>query len=170
MQMPEQRDEVEMLSLMLLIRRFEERASQQYQAQKIGGFCHLYIGQEAVIVGAVAATRHDDYLITAYRDHGHALARGTSADACMAERGHDMTQCIRLCLDCSDICEATARLAIRRTGDDTGVLIELLELCARMCDACAAECERHDHDHCRLCAQICRETASDCRRAAESLA
>ena len=49
MQPPEQRDEVEMLSLMLLIRRFEERASQQYQAQKIGGFCHLYIGQEAVV-------------------------------------------------------------------------------------------------------------------------
>ena len=49
MQLGEQRDEVEMLSLMLLIRRFEERASQQYQAQKIGGFCHLYIGQEAVV-------------------------------------------------------------------------------------------------------------------------
>ncbi|MCA1658225.1 MAG: pyruvate dehydrogenase (acetyl-transferring) E1 component subunit alpha, partial [Verrucomicrobiaceae bacterium] len=78
---PEQRDEVEMLSLMLLIRRFEERASQQYQAQKIGGFCHLYIGQEAVVVGAVAAARADDYLITAYRDHAHALARGTSANA-----------------------------------------------------------------------------------------
>src|SRR5437879_13187739 len=81
----EQRDEVEMLSLMLLIRRFEERASQQYQAQKIGGFCHLYIGQEAVVVGAVAATRPDDYIITAYRDHAHALARGTSAHPCMAE-------------------------------------------------------------------------------------
>jgi len=75
MQPAEQRDEVEMLSLMLLIRRFEERASQQYQAQKIGGFCHLYIGQEAVVVGAVAATRHDDYIITAYRDHAHALAQ-----------------------------------------------------------------------------------------------
>src|ERR1700737_3143357 len=85
MQRPEQRDEVEMLALMLLIRRFEERASQQYQAQKIGGFCHLYIGQEAVAVGAGAATRPDDYIITAYRDHGHALARGTSANACMAE-------------------------------------------------------------------------------------
>src|SRR2546421_49509 len=81
----EQRDEVEMLSLMLLIRRFEERASQQYQAQKIGGFCHLYIGQEAVVTGAVAAVRDDDYIITAYRDHAHALARGTSPDACMAE-------------------------------------------------------------------------------------
>src|ERR1700737_1993860 len=85
MQRPEQRDEVEMLALMLLIRRFEERASQQYQAQKIGGFCHLYIGQEAVAVGAVAATRPDDYIITAYRDHGHALARGRRANACMAE-------------------------------------------------------------------------------------
>jgi pyruvate dehydrogenase E1 component alpha subunit len=93
MQPPEQRDEVEMLSLMLLIRRFEERASQQYQAQKIGGFCHLYIGQEAVVCGAVAAARPDDYLITAYRDHAHALARGTSADACMAELFGKATGC-----------------------------------------------------------------------------
>ncbi len=85
MQPAEQRDEVEMLWLMLLIRRFEERASQQYQAQKIGGFCHLYIGQEAVVTGAVAAIRFDDYFITAYRDHAHALVRGTSANACMAE-------------------------------------------------------------------------------------
>ncbi len=95
MQRPEQRDEVEMLSLMLLIRRFEERASQQYQAQKIGGFCHLYIGQEAVVAGAIAATRPDDYLITAYRDHAHVLARGTSADACMAELFGKVTGCSR---------------------------------------------------------------------------
>jgi pyruvate dehydrogenase E1 component alpha subunit len=95
MQRPEQRDEVEMLALMLLIRRFEERASQQYQAQKIGGFCHLYIGQEAVAVGAVAAVRDDDYIITAYRDHGHALARGTSANACMAELFGKETGCSR---------------------------------------------------------------------------
>src|SRR4030088_3362953 len=95
MQPPEQRDEVEVLSLMLLIRRFEERASQQYQAQKIGGFCHLYIGQEAVVCGAVAAARPDDYLITAYRDHAHALARGTSANACMAELFGKATGCSR---------------------------------------------------------------------------
>src|SRR4030088_1567826 len=95
MQPPEQRDEVEMLSLMLLIRRFEERASQQYQAQKIGGFCHLYIGQEAVVTGAVAAVRDDDYIITAYRDHAHALARGTSANACMAELFGKETGCSR---------------------------------------------------------------------------
>ncbi len=78
--------ELTMLSQMLLIRRFEEKAAQQYQrGDRIGGFCHLYIGQEAVVVGSVAATRPDDYMITAYRDHGHALARGSSADACMAE-------------------------------------------------------------------------------------
>ncbi len=86
--------ELEMLSQMLLIRRFEERAAQQYQrGDRIGGFCHLYIGQEAVIVGSVAATRPDDYLITAYRDHGHALARGTSADSCMAELFGKATGC-----------------------------------------------------------------------------
>src|SRR6476660_3262058 len=95
MSQPVQRDEVEILSLMLLIRRFEERASQQYQAQKIGGFCHLYIGQEAVVCGAVAAARPDDYLITAYRDHAHALARGTSANACMAELFGKATGCSR---------------------------------------------------------------------------
>src|SRR2546421_3272074 len=93
MQRPEQRDEVDMLALMLLIRRFEERASQQYQAQKIGGFCHLYIGQEAVVAGAVGAIRDDDYIITAYRDHGHALARGTSANARMAELFGKATGC-----------------------------------------------------------------------------
>src|SRR5205823_7948260 len=95
MQPAEQRDEVEMLWLMLLIRRFEERASQQYQAQKIGGFCHLYIGQEAVVTGAVAAIRFDDYFITAYRDHAHALVKGTSADACMAELFGKETGCSR---------------------------------------------------------------------------
>src|SRR5438093_4291301 len=95
MQPPEQRDEVEMLSLMLLIRRFEEVASQAYQQQKIGGFCHLYIGQEAVVVGAVAAARDDDYLITAYRDHAHAIARGTSLNICMAELFGKATGCSR---------------------------------------------------------------------------
>jgi pyruvate dehydrogenase E1 component alpha subunit len=92
---PAERDEVEMLSLMLLLRRFEERASQQYQAQKIGGFCHLYIGQEAVVVGAAAATRPDDYFITAYRDHAHALVKGTSPDSCMAELFGKETGCSR---------------------------------------------------------------------------
>lgn len=85
--------DLKMLYDMLLIRRFEERASQQYQMQKIGGFCHLYIGQEAVAVGSIAAIRPDDPIITAYRDHGHALARGTSPNACMAELFGKSTGC-----------------------------------------------------------------------------
>jgi pyruvate dehydrogenase E1 component alpha subunit len=70
---------------MLLIRRFEERAAQEYGKGKIAGFCHLYIGQEATGVGAIAALREDDFIYTAYRDHGQALARGMSAKGCMAE-------------------------------------------------------------------------------------
>ncbi len=70
---------------MLLMRRFEEKAGQLYGQQKIRGFCHLYIGQEACASGAVTALTKDDKWITAYRDHGHPLALGTSARAVMAE-------------------------------------------------------------------------------------
>ena len=70
---------------MMLIREFENRCAQAYQQAKIGGFCHLYIGQEATAVGTIGSLNHDDPIVTAYRDHGHALARGMSADACMAE-------------------------------------------------------------------------------------
>jgi pyruvate dehydrogenase E1 component alpha subunit len=70
---------------MLLIREFENRCMQQYQDKKIGGFCHIYIGQEAVAVGCTAAVRPNDPIVTAYRDHGHALARGMAARHCMAE-------------------------------------------------------------------------------------
>lgn len=70
---------------MHLIREFEVRCMQSYQEKKIGGFCHVYIGQEAVAVGCVAAMRPEDPIVTAYRDHGHALARGMTSRACMAE-------------------------------------------------------------------------------------
>jgi pyruvate dehydrogenase E1 component alpha subunit len=70
---------------MFLIRRFEEEAARAYAKGRIGGFLHLYIGQEAIAVGANAALRPDDYMFQTYRDHGTALARGTSARACMAE-------------------------------------------------------------------------------------
>jgi pyruvate dehydrogenase E1 component alpha subunit len=70
---------------MLFIRRFEEKAGQLYGLKKIGGFCHLCNGQEAVPVGAVHAMRDDDYMLTSYRDHGHALARGCDPAAVMAE-------------------------------------------------------------------------------------
>jgi pyruvate dehydrogenase E1 component alpha subunit len=70
---------------MLLIRRFEERAGQLYGMGLIGGFCHLYIGQEAVVVGMQANIRGSDQLITAYRDHGHMLAAGMDPKGVMAE-------------------------------------------------------------------------------------
>src|SRR6266498_4702538 len=70
---------------MLLIRRFEEKCAESYSLGKIGGFCHLYIGQEAVAVGAISALRPDDYVLTSYREHAHALAKGMSPDSVMAE-------------------------------------------------------------------------------------
>ncbi|SFK66410.1 pyruvate dehydrogenase (acetyl-transferring) E1 component subunit alpha [Shimia haliotis] len=70
---------------MLLIRRFEEKAGQLYGMGLIGGFCHLYIGQEAVVVGLEAATKEGDKRITSYRDHGHMLACGMEANGVMAE-------------------------------------------------------------------------------------
>jgi pyruvate dehydrogenase E1 component alpha subunit len=70
---------------MLLIRRFEEKAGQLYGMGLIGGFCHLYIGQEAVVVGLEAVAEEGDKRITSYRDHGHMLACGMDANGVMAE-------------------------------------------------------------------------------------
>jgi len=70
---------------MVLLRKFEERAGMLYGQQKIRGFCHLYIGQEAVAAGTISAIRKEDPIITAYRDHGLAIAKGISPRACMAE-------------------------------------------------------------------------------------
>jgi len=74
-----------LLRSMLLQRRFEERCAEAYALGRIGGFCHLYIGQEAVGTGAITALRDDDYVITTYRDHAQALARGLSPRAVMSE-------------------------------------------------------------------------------------
>lgn len=70
---------------MLLIRRFEEKSAEMYALAKIAGFLHLYIGQEAVAVGCISTLQPDDYVISAYRDHGHCLARGSDPNAVMAE-------------------------------------------------------------------------------------
>lgn len=78
---------------MLLMRKFEEKTGQLYGQQKIRGFCHLYIGQEAVMAGTISATRPDDSVITSYRDHAHALAKGMSANECMAEMFGKVTGC-----------------------------------------------------------------------------
>ena len=75
----------ELLHSMLLQRRFEERCAEMYAIGRIGGFCHLYIGQEAVSTGIISLLRSDDYIITTYRDHGQALARGMTPRAVMSE-------------------------------------------------------------------------------------
>lgn len=81
--------------IMLLQRRFEEKTGQLYGMQKIRGFCHLYIGQEAVSAGCMTAIRDDDNMITAYRDHGLAIAKGISPRACMAELYGKATGCTK---------------------------------------------------------------------------
>ena len=84
-ELPEPDAAREWLATMLLIRRFEERAGEMYAKAKVGGFLHLAIGEEATIVGSCRALQDADYLISTYRSHGHALVRGTSPDAVMAE-------------------------------------------------------------------------------------
>jgi pyruvate dehydrogenase E1 component alpha subunit len=84
-ELPERDAAREWLESMMLIRRFEERAGEMYAKAKVGGFLHLAIGEEATIVGAVRAMRDDDYLISTYRSHGHALARGSDPNRVMAE-------------------------------------------------------------------------------------
>ena len=83
--MPPTDDLLAMYKDMLLIRRFEEKAGQLYGMGQIGGFCHLYIGQEAVVVGLQSASKPGDTVVTSYRDHGHMLACGMAADGVMAE-------------------------------------------------------------------------------------
>ena len=83
--LPEPEVAREWLSAMVLIRRFEERAGEMYARAKIGGFLHLSIGEEATIVGSARALRDDDYLVSTYRSHGDALARGTPPERVMAE-------------------------------------------------------------------------------------
>ena len=86
-------DKLRFLRDMLRIRRFEQAALQQYQAQKMGGFLHLYTGQESVAVGTVSLMGAHDHVITAYRDHGHALAVGMTMNECMAELFGKATGC-----------------------------------------------------------------------------
>jgi pyruvate dehydrogenase E1 component alpha subunit len=83
----------EWLRMMVLIRHFEEKAGEAYSLGQIGGFCHLYIGQEAVAVGTLAALRPDDYVVSAYREHGLALARGMTPRSVMAELFGKATGC-----------------------------------------------------------------------------
>ena len=93
---PEYREELQRLWYeMLLIRRFEERAAEMYTRARIGGYSHLNIGEEATIVGALTPLRPDDYVISNYREHGHALVRGVDPKAVMAELFGKETGCSR---------------------------------------------------------------------------
>lgn len=107
----------------------------------------------------------NEELATAVRHALFCAAICTScADACVAE-DMDMGQCVRTCMDCADVCDATFKVATRRTGSNEEVLKAMLRTCIETCRICAAECQRHDHDHCRRCAEMCTECADDCEKA-----
>ena len=94
------------------------------------------------------------------------------ADACLAEdQVGDLRRCIRINLDCADICIATGNVLTRQTEPETSVIRTLLEACAAACRACGEECERHaeHHEHCRICADACRSCEQACEDALSSL-
>ena len=89
------------------------------------------------------------------------------ADACLSEEMvGDLRKCIRLNLDCADICDTTGRVLTRQTGYDASTSKAQLEACREVCRTCADECERHAemHEHCRICAEACRRCADACDR------
>lgn len=97
-----------------------------------------------------------------------ALTCGSCADACLSEDGvADLRKCIRLNLDCAEICETTAHVLIRQTDYDAPLTKAQLQACVEACRTCAEECERHAgmHEHCRVCAESCR----NCERACQEL-
>jgi hypothetical protein len=94
------------------------------------------------------------------------------ADACLGEAMvSQLRQCIRLNLDCADVCDAFATLASRRTGSNEEVIRKMLDVCVTACRLCGAECERHagTHEHCRVCAESCRRCEAGCQSALRSL-
>lgn len=95
------------------------------------------------------------------------------ADACLGESMvQQLTQCIRLNLDCSEVCRTTGSLATRRTGSNELILRTMLEACAIACQVCGSECDSHaqQHQHCAICAQSCKACELLCREAAETIA
>ncbi|MGE4063518.1 MAG: four-helix bundle copper-binding protein [Rhodospirillaceae bacterium] len=107
-------------------------------------------------------------------DECHACVQACTscADACLAEQDVErLRQCIRVDLDCADVCRTTAALASRRTGSNEDLLRAALEFCATACEICNEECKRHaeHHEHCRVCAEACRTCADACREAMDSL-
>jgi hypothetical protein len=114
-----------------------------------------------------------DALLRAVETAGECAAICFScADACLGEAGvQDLMQCIRLNLDCAEVCRATAAIAARRSGGNVPVIRAMLEACVLACRRCGEECQRHAQmmEHCALCAAACGECESACRQAAEGL-
>ncbi len=115
----------------------------------------------------------NDALLTAI-DAAYACAGACTscADACLAEEMvAQLRQCIRLNLDCADVCAATATLANRRTGSNEEVIRKMLDACATACRLCGDECERHgsEHEHCRICADSCRQCEKACQEALRTI-
>jgi len=96
----------------------------------------------------------------------HCLA---CADACLEEGDPMLNRCIRADLDCADICTATAKV-VARAGASRAPWLELVRVCMDTCIACAEECEKHDHEHCRICAEACRRCAEACRQLLDTAA
>jgi hypothetical protein len=104
--------------------------------------------------------------------HDCAQACTSCADACLGEKSvAELTQCIRLNLDCADLCDVTAAVATRRTGSNEGIIKRMLEVCAEACRICGEECARHasKHEHCRICADACKRCEGSCRDASETI-
>jgi hypothetical protein len=104
--------------------------------------------------------------------YGCAQSCTSCADACLAEKQvAQLTQCIRLDLDCADICSAAGAIASRRTGANEETIRRTLEACATACRLCGEECERHAkmHEHCRICADACRRCERSCQEALRSM-
>jgi hypothetical protein len=101
-----------------------------------------------------------------------AQACTSCADACLSEdMVKDLRQCIRLNLDCADLCAVTGAVATRRTGSNEDVIRRLLQACETACRLCGEECARHasQHEHCRVCAESCRRCEQACRTALQSM-
>ena len=127
----------------------------------------------AMIRSHPEASGHPDELVRCIEE---CLACGVActscADACLAEDElPSLRHCVRLNLDCADICEATARVATRLAGGQSESLGALLELCADECGRCREECERHaaHHEHCRVCAEACASCEDACRAALSTI-
>ncbi len=120
---------------------------------------HPQVSDASLNEGLVEASRHAMLC---------SLFCTSCAEACVVEHG-DMAQCIRNCLDCADVCAATAKLGIRRTEQNIAVLRAQIETCIKACETCAEECETHDHEHCAKCAEMCREVARDFRTCLDSV-